>query len=140
MLYQTGTVVEIRNSSVRIEFEQGSACGGCAAGQGCGLGPLLTMFRRRPHAFWLDLETVGRAGLETGDRLRVALTPGQLTRFAGLAYAMPTAGLLVGAWIFGSLFPGLGELSAVAGGVAGISAAWLGLTAAGKRLPAISIA
>lgn len=139
MLYQTGTVAQIHDSRARIEFEPRTACGGCAAGQGCGLGPLLAMFRRPRRALWINPETLNGSGLEVGDPVRIALLSGQLTRFAGLAYAMPTAGLLAGAWLFAALFPGFGELSAVIGAVTGIGLSWLCLASAGKRPPAISM-
>ncbi len=62
MLYRTGKIVAVRDGSARVEFENAAACGGCAAGQGCGLGPLLALFRRAGHCYVKQATESSHAG------------------------------------------------------------------------------
>jgi len=128
MLYQSGTVTEICGTSVRVEFDPAMACGGCSGGYGCGLGPLLAMFRTKGRNF-LFFQVEKGARVSVGDRVRVALPARQLVKFASLAYLMPLLGLMVGAWVATILVPHGGDISAVAGAVLGALTGWGGLVA-----------
>jgi sigma-E factor negative regulatory protein RseC len=132
MLYQTGTVIENRGTCVRVEFDPVMACGGCSGGQGCGLGPLLAMFRSKERNFlYLEIESGDR--VRVGDRVQVALPADQLVKFASLAYLMPLLGLIIGAWLATELVPYGGDMSAVAGAMLGALAGWGGLMVSGTH-------
>lgn len=133
MLFQTGTIIEVNATHARVEFVRAPACGGCASGRGCGLGPLLAMFGRAQQAFRLDLRVTRGHQLQVGDRVRAGVTPGQLMKGAGIAYFLPMTGVLCGAWLATALFPVSGDPGAVAGAMIGILAGWIGLVALGNR-------
>ena len=132
MLYQTGTVTEVSGRGARVEFQPVTVCGGCSGGQGCGLGPLLAMFRRNEQNS-LRFQIERGDCIRVGDRVRVALPPGQLVKFASLAYLMPLIGLAVGAWLATTIVPNGGDLSSVTGAMIGMLAGWRGLVAGGNR-------
>ena len=102
-------------------------------GQGCGLGPLLAMFSRAEHGYWLDLQALDGDRLQAGDRVCVGLPEGQLVKSVSLAYVLPMLGILVGAWSAAVLYPELGDLSAVAGALAGMVMGWAGLALSRNR-------
>jgi positive regulator of sigma E activity len=131
MLCQTGTVIEINETRAHVEFEPAPACGGCASGRGCGLGPLLALFGHARQVFQLDLHVVRGDHLRIGDRVRAGVTPGELLKGVGLAYLLPITSVLSGAWLAGALFPASGDPAAVAGAIIGMAAGWLGLAARG---------
>jgi positive regulator of sigma E activity len=120
VLYQIGIVVEALGQTVRVEFIRSGSCGGCAGDQGCGLGPILAMFRRpRPHSLEFD---TGDGGLElkVGDTVRIAMAGHQLLKIVGLAYLLPLLGMFSGAWLAAAAIPGSPDISAVVGALSGL--------------------
>jgi sigma-E factor negative regulatory protein RseC len=134
MLYQAGLVAEISRSRARIEFQPGAACQGCASGHGCGLGPLIALFRRPGYELWVDLGGGQQNPIEIGDPVRIGLSAAQLIKISSVAYLLPIIGMLMGAWLLTILLPQFGDVSAATGAGLGIFAGWGGLAA--LRIPA----
>ena len=133
MLLRNGTVVELRGNRARVEFEGLAACGGCQTGQGCGIGPLLTLFRPASRRFfWLDLPAEHERGMKIGDAVRISLPARDLLRGTGLAYALPLGATLAFAWLAVALFPQSGDPGAVAGALTGLMIGRILLASAGR--------
>lgn len=124
MIEATARVTAVDGDRVELVAERQTACGGCAAKQGCGTSLLDEWFSRRQPRFEV------RSSLEVGvgDRVVIGLDEGRLQRGSLWLYAFPLLGLLAGAlfgdWCFAQ--SGLdSELGAIFGGLGGLSAALL---------------
>jgi sigma-E factor negative regulatory protein RseC len=96
-----------------------SACGSCAARNGCGTSLIAAWFPQRELRFRLRNDI----GADSGDRVVLGLDEANLQRGSLLLYAVPLAGLLGGAIAGDQLLPLLGlsaELGAVGGGLLGL--------------------
>jgi sigma-E factor negative regulatory protein RseC len=129
MLYQAGLVAETKQSRARIEFKPGNACHGCSAGRGCGLGPLVALFRHRGYQLWIDLNGVQAESVNVGDAVRIGLPAGELIKISIVAYLLPVVGMLAGGSIAAALLPQFGDVSALLGAGFGVVAGWAGLGA-----------
>ena len=135
MIEQLGTVVEVRDGAAGITASAASACGGCASQGGCGTASLMRFFQRRQRLLWARNAPAARPG----DQVLVGLDEGALVRAALAAYAVPLAGLLVGAMLGERLAdPNLKELGAAVAGLMGLLVGLavsyrLGRNLAGKR-------
>ncbi len=97
MIYQSGIVTEVHGKTARVEFVRSGSCGGCSSDQGCGLGPVLAMFRLpRPHSLEFDTDEVGFR-LKVGDTVRITMAGHQLLKIVSLAYLLPLLGMFSGA-------------------------------------------
>jgi sigma-E factor negative regulatory protein RseC len=105
------------------------ACRSCSSGHGCGLGPLINLFRHRGYQLWIDLDDAQKDSVEIGDPVRVGLSAGQLIKISSVAYLLPVIGMLTGAWFLTVLLPQFGDASALTGAGLGIIAGWRGLAA-----------
>ena len=104
----------------RVEFIRSGSCGGCSGDQGCGLGPILTMFHRpRPHSVELDIGDTGPE-LKVGDTVRIAMAGHQFLKIVSLAYLLPLLGMFSGAWLAATAIPVAPDISAVAGALGGL--------------------
>lgn len=137
MQYQAGFVVEIGPSGARIEVESGTVCGNCGSGRGCGLGPLIALFRRPAYQLWVALDDAQKGSVAVGDSIRVSLSAAELIKISSVAYLVPVAGMLVGAWLVSVLLPQFGDASAVAGAGLGVLAGWAGLMAFDPPAPVL---
>jgi sigma-E factor negative regulatory protein RseC len=123
MLDRVGTVQSMRDGIAILAFGPASGCASCAHGRGCGIGPLVSLFRStRVDAMQLSVP-VGH--LRIGDRVKVRLSGAGLIRAAGIAYILPLAGLFGGAAISGAVFSGAGDLAQVSGAGIGLATSWL---------------
>lgn len=102
---------------VRVEIEQGG-CGRCHEKGGCGGQHLTQMFCSGPKTYLVE----NTVGANVGDRVKIAIAVGSVSRTANLAYILPLTVTIVGA-VLGALFGG--DLSAMAGAGVGLSAAFL---------------
>jgi sigma-E factor negative regulatory protein RseC len=122
VIEEQARVVQAEGDFVEIVTEKRSACGSCSARAGCGTSLLSTWFPQRRLSFRLRNDVAA----ERGDLVVVGLDEGQLQRGAMLLYALPLAGLLIGAVAGEHGFPIVGlpsELGAVLVGLLGLSAA-----------------
>ena len=120
VLYQSGIVAEVRGQSARVEFIHSGTCGGCSGNQGCGLGPILAMFRgARPHSMELDIAETGLE-LKVGDTVRIAMAGRQLLKIVSLVYLLPLLGMFSGAWLAATVIPDASDLTAVVGAFGGL--------------------
>ena len=119
MIYQNGIVSEIRGNAARVRFRRAGGCGQCAGDQGCGLGPILSMFKlARNHDLDIDI-AAAEPEIRVGDAVRIAISGKHLLRFAILAYLVPLSGLFSGAWLATLAIPQAGDVSALFGAVIG---------------------
>ena len=122
MIEEQARVAAVRQDLAEIVVEKQSACGSCAAKSGCGTSLLSAWLPKRQMVIRLKNEI----GARPGDRVVVGLDEAQLQRGSLLLYALPLAGLILGALAGEALFPFFGlsaELGAVLTGLCGIIAA-----------------
>jgi sigma-E factor negative regulatory protein RseC len=121
VIEETGQIVDIEGEFAWVRSERRSACGDCAAQQGCGSGVIARAFGNRE----VTLRVINRIDAAIGDRVVIGLAESSLVRGAFAIYAVPLlalfAGALVGHWLAGGSDP-----AAIAGAVAGLAAglAW----------------
>lgn len=114
-----GIVRNVDGSEALVEVEQGG-CGRCHEEGGCGGQPLTRMFCSGPSVYRVD----NAIGAEIGDRVDIAVKPGDLRRSANRAYLVPLAAG-IGGGTFGMAIGG--EPLSIAGFMLGIAAAFLAL-------------
>ena len=105
-----------------IIVKKQSACGACEVRSGCGTSLLANWLPRRRLVFHLKNDI----GAKPGDTVVLGLDETLLQRGSLLLYALPVAGLLMGAVAGEAFFPLLGlsaELGAVLTGLFGVTAA-----------------
>ena len=93
MIEEQARVVRVEGNIAEIVIEKQSACGSCSAKAGCGTSLLSTWFGRRQLR--LNLDNVIAA--KPGDTVVLGMDEASLQRGSLLLYALPLAGLLVGA-------------------------------------------
>ena len=81
-MQEYGTVTEIKDRTMVVEFDRSSMCAKCGACE------------QAQKAMLMEVERIGNVGL--GDRVQVELPEQTLLRAAGLAYGIPLALLLIG--------------------------------------------
>lgn len=120
MIEETARIVDVQGEFAVVESERRSACGGCAAGGGCGTAAIARAFGNR----MVRLTVLNRIGAGVGDRVVIGLAENGLVRGAFAVYAVPLAGLFAGA--LGGYGVGGSDPAAIAGAVAGLAAglAW----------------
>jgi sigma-E factor negative regulatory protein RseC len=86
-------VVAVDGDRARVAVERQTACGSCAAKGGCGTRLISDWLPQRQLSFELD----NQIGARPGDRVIVGLDESRMQRYALQLYAIPLAGLLLGA-------------------------------------------
>lgn len=121
MIEESGQVVDIEGEFAWVRSERRSACGGCAAQEGCGTGVVARAFGNRD----VTLRVLNRIDAGVGERVVIGLAETGLVRGAFAVYAVPLltlfAGALCGHWLAGG-----SDAAAIAGAAAGLAAglAW----------------
>ena len=122
LIEQQARVVGVDGDHAQLLAERRSACGACAAGSGCGATWLAAFLPDRRQGFSVH----NAIGARTGDTVIIGLEEKRLRYSSLLLYAVPLAGLLLGAIGGEALGPAAGipaELGAIAAGLMGLSAA-----------------
>ena len=133
MIEEQATVRALKGGHAEIEIQRQSACGSCKAKGGCGTSLLAEWFPSRQWLFVLP----NRVDAKPGDTVVVGLDEGYLQRGSLLLYALPLAGLLMGAVIGEQLFIRLGlsaELGSILLGLSGVIVALLAVRHISLRL------
>lgn len=128
MLTRQGTVVRSCGNRVVVRLDPVRACGACADPDGCGIGPLVSVFRRHAEVWTLPVPDswVGRPG----ERVHVALAAASLVNGTLIAYGLPLLGAVGGAWLALRFAPApVQDAWSAAGALAGLLAGFL----AGRR-------
>lgn len=126
MIEEDGQVVTVEEGWAWVETRRPSACGTCAAGQGCGTSVLAGVLGRRKA----PVRVINRIGAVAGDRVVIGISESSLVRGSLAIYAAPLLGLFAGA-LFGQFLIGrfveYADLASLLGGSAGFAAglAWL---------------
>jgi sigma-E factor negative regulatory protein RseC len=122
VIEEQARIVKVDGDFVELETDKRSACGSCSARAGCGTSLLSNWFPQRRLTFRLR----NGVGAKPGDSVVVGLDESLLQRSSMMLYALPLAGLLIGAvgGEYGFRFVDLSpELGAVLMGLLGLSAA-----------------
>lgn len=127
MIEEDGQVVTVEEEGwAWVETRRPTACGACAAGQGCGTSVLAGVLGRRKA----PVRVINRIGAVAGDRVVIGISESSLVRGSLAIYAVPLLGLFAGA-LFGQFLSGgyteYADLASLLGGSAGFAAglAWL---------------
>src|SRR5574343_358330 len=112
-----GVVRALDGADVLVEVEQGG-CGRCHEEGGCGGQQLTQMFCSGPKTYRV-LNAVGAA---IGDRVRVGIAPGSVSKTANFAYILPLTVAFAGAALGTSLG---GDAGGILGAVAGLVIAFV---------------
>ena len=110
-------VREVADGVAHVEVEHGG-CGRCHEPGGCGGQQLTQMFCNGPKTYCVD----NPVGAVIGDRVLVAIAPGELRRTANLAYILPLTATIGGAALGMFLAEDIG---AMIGGAAALFGAFL---------------
>lgn len=100
-----------------VEVEQGG-CGRCHEEGGCGGQQLTQMFCSGPKTY----RVANTVGAEIGERVKIAVAPGSISRTANLAYVLPLTVAIAGAALGMQLG---GDLGAIVGAGCGLLLAFL---------------
>lgn len=112
-------VVSVEGDDAFIQIEAG--CGRCHEPGGCGGVSFSRIFSRAVPLYRVR----NSCGARSGERVRVVMPAGALTRQAMLAYGLPLGGLLLGA-VLGDMATG-SDGGALGGGGLGLFLGWLAL-------------
>jgi sigma-E factor negative regulatory protein RseC len=128
MIEENGMVVKVEDDGfVWVETRRPSTCGACAEREGCGTSVLAGVLGRRQA----PVRVINSIGAAAGERVVIGVSESGLLRGSLAVYAMPLAGLFVGALIGHYLADGepqrYADLWSLLGGAAGFIAglAWL---------------
>jgi len=125
MIEENGQVVKVEDDGmVWVETRRPNACGACADRQGCGTSVLASVLGQRQA----PVRVINSIGAVAGDRVVIGVSESGLLRGSLAVYAVPLAGLFVGAlaghYLGDDRYADLWDLlGAVAGFTAGL--AWL---------------
>lgn len=122
MIEQQATVVRVDGDTAEVTTQRESSCGSCSAKSGCGTSLIDAWFPQRVSKFQLKNDI----GAKPGDTVVVGLDEGKMRRGSLLLYALPLAGLILGAVLGEYLATRSGhssELGAVLFGLLGLSGA-----------------
>jgi len=126
MLSRTGRIRSISSNTVQVEFDRTMGCGPCQRGQGCG-SLFASIAGKTPQSALVDVTIPGSGVARVGDLVTVSLTGRQLVIMACMAYLLPLVGMIGGAWAVPILYTGSPDLSAAAGMMLGLGAAFLAM-------------
>lgn len=125
MIEEQARVVAVAGDMAEVATLRHSACGHCAAKNGCGTSLLAAWFPQRELTFRLRNPVDARVG----DTVVIGLNEDALQRSSLLLYGLPLIGLLGGAIVGERSFAALAwpaELGAVTGSLLGLAAAlWI---------------
>jgi len=122
MIEQQATVIRVSEDVAEVEVQRQTACGTCSAKGGCGTALLASLFSRARITLKLD----NRLNAQSGDLVTLGLDENEIQRASVWMYAVPLAGLLLGAVLGERLFIFLRwsqELGSVSIGLLGLIAA-----------------
>jgi sigma-E factor negative regulatory protein RseC len=122
VIEEQARVAAVEQGLAQLVVEKQTACGTCAVKSGCGTSLLSTWLPKRQLVFRVKNDI----GARPGDRVMLGLDEDVLQRSSILLYALPLAGLLLGAVAGEAAFPVVGlpaELGAVLTGLFGVTAA-----------------
>ncbi len=129
MIEERAVVVEAGDGHAWVEIQRRSACGSCAASEGCGTAALGKLWSGRR----IRVRVIAEEPLRVGDEVCVGLADGVLLRGALLAYSLPLFLLLTGALLGQMAFAGAGEEPVVLSGVLGLGLGFLAVRVLSKR-------
>ena len=121
MIEETATVTASEGGFAQVETQRETACGGCSAKSACGTSALAKLFANRRAS----VRVLNPIGARPGEQVIVGLDESALTRVSFVFYIIPLLSLFLfaagGEWLSGYLGFAATELSAIFGGLLGLS-------------------
>lgn len=108
-----------RNTSLWVETFQSSTCGSCEAKKGCGQGVLNRWFQRGSQCFEVSCAENQADFFTVGQWVEIGIPDGLVLKASLVAYLLPLFGLIFGAIVLESFYPG--DLAALFGGILGFA-------------------
>jgi sigma-E factor negative regulatory protein RseC len=137
MAERVGRVISVDGDRACVAFKPRAGCRSCAAGFGCGIGPVLALFgRRRPSQ--LEVRVPRSGSLKVGDRVKVGISATELLRAAAIAYLLPLLSTLSGSVLAWLVVPAAGDAGTVTGGLIGMTAACMLMALAARQPLAVT--
>jgi sigma-E factor negative regulatory protein RseC len=130
MIEEPAVVVEVGDGYAWVETRRQSACGACAAHDGCGTAALAKLWGERRTR----VRAISALPLRPGDAVIVGLVEGALLRGALLVYLLPVVLLLAGALLGQAAFAGAGEEPVILAGAVGLALGFLAARVVSRRL------
>ncbi len=120
MLIETGRVVAVGSGALWVETIRQSTCGSCAANKGCGHGLLNRIADGRTGYVRVLPGAVGAGQCAVNDQVRIGIPEQVILRGSLVVYMLPLLCMLAGAAGIGALWPGMTDMAAIGGAVAGL--------------------
>lgn len=117
---EIGRVLAVETEGMLVETIRRSACGSCAAQKGCGHALLPQLSAGRGGRIRVLPAQADTEQYRVGDDVQINIPDGVLLRGSFVAYGVPLLLLLAGALAAASWLPGNQDLTAAAGGAAGL--------------------
>ena len=130
MIEEPAVVVEAGDGYAWVETQRRSACGACAASDGCGTAALAKVWGERQ----VRVRAISTLPLRPGDAVIVGLVEGALVRGSLLIYLLPIILLLAGALLGQAVFAGAGEEPVILAGAVGLALGFLAARVVSRRL------
>ena len=122
MLTEEGRVVAVEAQALWVETIRQSTCGSCAAQKACGHALINKVSDGTRGLVRVLPGDQGLAGCRVDDRVRFSIPEEVILRGSAIAYMLPLAGMLGGAFAAVSLFSGDQDTLAALGAIAGLAA------------------
>ena len=128
MIEEDGQVVKVEDDGfVWVETLRKSTCGACAVRQGCGTSVLASVLGQRQA----PVRVINSIGAVAGDRVVIGISESGLLRGSLAVYAVPLAGLFIGAlaghYLGDSGTHGVADLWDLVGAAAGFTSGFVWL-------------
>ncbi len=119
MLTEVGRVVAVEEQAVWVETIRKSTCGSCAAQAGCGHGLLNRLGDGRANRVRVLPGTAAPEDCRLNDQVRISIPESLLLRGSFVVYILPLVGMLGGAAVATTVYPGAGDVPAFTGAALG---------------------
>jgi sigma-E factor negative regulatory protein RseC len=123
VIEEDARVLSVETGFAWVETSRRSSCSSCAASSDCGTSVVSKLFGERTNR----LRVVDDIGVQAGDRVVIGISDAALTRASLLAYLLPLAALMLGA--YGAQSAGAEEDVVALIGIVGLA---LGLLVTGR--------
>jgi sigma-E factor negative regulatory protein RseC len=123
VIEEDARVLSIETGFAWVETTRRSSCSSCSASSGCGTSVVSKLFGERTNR----LRVVDDIGVRAGDRVVIGISSSAVTRASLLAYLLPLAALMLGA--YAAQVAGAGDEIVALIGIVGLS---LGLLVTGR--------
>ncbi|MCZ6516071.1 MAG: SoxR reducing system RseC family protein [Gammaproteobacteria bacterium] len=123
MIVRRGRITANDGELIGIRAELPVSCAACGDGGGCGALALASLFGRLGPAV-VQVQRPPGQQCRIGDRVTISISERKLLRLSVIAYLLPVASLVLGAWLGETIAPpATADLWSATGGALGLAAA-----------------